>query len=107
MDFVKVNGKKFYYKDKPIRFSGLGIGSWLNLEHFMLGIPTTEKQIKEAFEECFGKEKCNCFFRNFVMSFIREEDFQFLKRVGINLIRVPFNYHWFLDDECPEVWREE
>lgn len=107
MDFVRVNGREFYYKGQPIRFSGLGIGSWLNLEHFMLGIPTTEKQIKEAFEECFGKEKSNCFFRNFVTSFIGEEDFQFLKRIGINLIRVPFNYHWFLDDECPEVWREE
>lgn len=27
MDFVKVNGKEFYYKGKPILFSGLGVGS--------------------------------------------------------------------------------
>ena len=31
MDFVKVNGKEFYYRGKPILFSGLGVGSWLNM----------------------------------------------------------------------------
>ena len=45
MDFVKVKGKEFYYKGKPILFSGLGVGSWLNMEHFMLGLPGTVTQI--------------------------------------------------------------
>ena len=107
MEFVRVKGDKFFYKGKPLLFRGLGIGSWLNMEHFMLGIPTPEKQIKEAFTECFGQEKSESFFEDFVTSFMGEEDFKFLKKLGINLLRVPFNYHWFLDDENPAVLKEE
>ena len=46
MEFVRVKGNEFIYQGQSIRFAGLGIGSWLNLEHFMLGIPTPEKQMK-------------------------------------------------------------
>lgn len=107
MEFVQVKGDKFFYKEQPVIFKGLGIGTWLNMEHFMLGIPTPEKQIKEAFRECFGKERSESFFRDFVTSFIGEEDFKFLKKMGINLLRVPFNYHWFIDDDNPQKFKEE
>lgn len=107
MEFVQVKGDKFFYKEQPVIFKGLGVGTWLNMEHFMLGIPTPEKQIKEAFRECFGKERSESFFRDFVTSFIGEEDFKFLKKMGINLLRVPFNYHWFIDDDNPQKFKEE
>ena len=55
MDFVKVKGKEFYYKGKPILFSGLGVGSWLNMEHFMLGLPGTDTQIRKTFSQVLGK----------------------------------------------------
>lgn len=61
MEFVQVKGDKFFYKEQPVIFKGLGVGTWLNMEHFMLGIPTPEKQIKEAFRECFGKERSLAF----------------------------------------------
>lgn len=107
MEFVTIKGNRFFYKGKPVIFRGLGIGSWLNMEHFMLGIPTPEKQIREAFTECFGKEKSDSFFQDFISSFVGEDDFRLLKEMGVNLIRVPFNYHWFLDDENPAVFRQE
>ena len=44
MDFVKVKGKEFYYKGESILFFGLGVGSWLNMEHFMLGLPGTDSE---------------------------------------------------------------
>lgn len=107
MEFVKVKKDKFYYKGKPILFTGLGIGSWLNMEHFMLGIPTPQKQIKEAFTECFGKERSCRFFEEFVSAFVGEEDFVFMKQLGINLIRVPFHYSLFLDDRETGQVKEE
>ncbi len=106
MDFVKIKNNKFYFRDKEISFGGLGIGSWLNMEHFMLGIPTPEKQIIEAFEEVFGVERSDSFFDDFICSFVKEEDFQFLKETGVNIIRVPFNYHLFFDDKNPKVLKE-
>ena len=45
-EFVKVNGMEFTKAGKPILFRGMGIGSWLNMEHFMLGIPTPDNQIR-------------------------------------------------------------
>ncbi len=107
MDFVKIRDEKFYFRGKAITFGGLGIGSWLNMEHFMLGIPTPEKQIIEAFEEVFGKEKSNHFFDDFIAYFVQEEDFRFLKETGVNIIRVPFNYHLFFDDTDLTVKKEK
>lgn len=107
MDFVKVNGKEFYYRGKPILFSGLGVGSWLNMEHFMLGLPGTDKQIRETFARVLGKEDAARFFDSFILNFLTEEDFLFLKESGVNLLRVPFSYRLFIDDENPGVYKEE
>lgn len=107
MDFVKVRGKTFSIGEKEILFSGLGIGSWLNMEHFMIGIPTTDSQIRKVFQDVYGTETAAEFFRRFALNFIQEEDFQFLKQGGINLLRVPFNYHLFMDDQNPGIYKEE
>ena len=74
--FVKVNGKEFYYRGKPILFSGLGVGSWLNMEHFMLGLPGTDKQIRNLCQ-VLGKEEAARFFDSFILNFLRREDFPF------------------------------
>ncbi|MGB4660664.1 MAG: cellulase family glycosylhydrolase [Mobilitalea sp.] len=107
MSFVKVKGTSFSLDDKEILFSGLGIGTWMNMEHFMLGIPTTDKQIRKTFQEVYGEETASEFFEKFALDFITEEDFQFLKETGINLVRIPFNYHLFIDDQNPAEYREE
>ena len=78
MDFVKVKGKEFYYKGESILFSGLGVGSWLNMEHFMLGLPGTDAQIRKTFEEVLGKEDGEKFFESFILNFLTDEDFRFL-----------------------------
>lgn len=107
MGFVRRQGEKFVCDKKEMRFRGLGIGSWLNMEHFMLGLPTTHSGIREAFCDCFGKERWEAFWKDFVYSFCGEADFAFLKETGVNLVRVPFHYGLFLDDDDPEVWKEE
>lgn len=107
MDFVKVRGTSFVCNNKEILFSGLGIGSWLNLEHFMLGIPATDSQIRKTFEEVYGKATAGEFFRHFILNFITEDDFRLLKEAGINLVRVPFNYRLFIDDQNPSGYKEE
>lgn len=107
MDFVKVKGKEFYYKGKPILFSGLGVGSWLNMEHFMLGLPGTDTQIRKTFSQVLGKEDGEAFFDSFILNFLTGEDFRFLKESGVNLLRVPFSYRLFIDDENPHTYKEE
>jgi endoglucanase len=106
MSFVKVNGTGFQLNGENILFKGLGIGSWLNLEHFMLGIPATDHQIRKAFEDVYGRDTAKSFFDEFIMQFITDADFRFLKENGINLIRVPFNYRLFIDDQNPSEYKQ-
>lgn len=101
MDFVTVKDDMFSYRGAPITFRGLGIGSWLNMEHFMVGMPGTDHQIRDAFTETFGAAESEKFFDDFVFAFANDDDFKYLKSLGVNFIRVPFNYRLFVDDENP------
>ncbi len=105
--FIEIQGKEFVRDGKPVLFKGLGIGSWLNIEHFMVGMPCTDSQMRDSFAAVYGRETAQIFFERFILEFVTEEDFAYLKSLGINLLRVPFNYRLFLDDENPDVFREE
>ncbi|WP_130836131.1 glycoside hydrolase family 5 protein [Lachnoclostridium sp. Marseille-P6806] len=105
--FIEIRGKEFVCDGKPVLFKGLGISSWLNIEHFMVGMPCTDSQMRDSFRAVFGAETAQKFFEKFVLEFVTEEDFAYLKDMGINLLRVPFNYRLFLEDENPDAFREE
>ncbi len=104
---IRVEGKKFYDGCGEILFRGIGIGSWLNLEHFMMGIPGCDFQMRQTIRDVFGGKTEQSFYDRFVRQFISEADFRFLKSLGINLVRVPFNYHLFVDDLHPGTLKKE
>ena len=106
-NFVQVHGREYYKKNKKIFFNGIGIGSWLNMEHFMLGIPGTDAQIRKTFADVLGMQQAEKFFDRFVYDFITEDDFRFLKEHRINLVRVPFNYRIFVDDQDADNLKEK
>lgn len=107
MEYIRVEKKQFYYEGKPIRLRGFGIGTWLNLEHFMIGLPTSEQMMKEAFEIEYGPQVEDDFFKRYREEFFKEEDFKLLKECGVNFIRVPFNYRLFIEDNNTDKYREE
>lgn len=107
MDYIRAVNKNFTYKGKPIRLRGFGIGTWLNLEHFMIGLPTSEQMLKQAIEKEYGSEVAGEFFKRYREEFFKEEDFKLLKECGVNFIRIPFNYRLFIEDNSTEVYREE
>ncbi len=106
IDFVRTENNHFYAGDKKIIFRGYGIGTWLNLEHFMIGLPGTDSQIRQAIIDAYGKENADRFWKQFYRSFLDEEDFKFLKSIGVNAIRIPFNYHLFENDQNPYAYDE-
>ncbi len=105
--FIRVKGKYFYLSDERIMLYGYGIGTWLNLEHFMIGLPGTDSQMRTAIVNAYGKEQADKFWRKFYKSFINEADFKFLKNLGINTLRIPFNYRLFENDQNPYLYIEE
>lgn len=56
INYICATARHFTYGGKPIRLRGVGIGNWLNLEHFMIGLPTSDQMIQSAFEKIYGLE---------------------------------------------------
>lgn len=98
MNYVQSKNGKFVIGNREVRFKGIGIGSWLNLEHYMIGMPTPDSMIRDSFEKVYGVENAKEFWNSYVYSFIQREDFALIKKSGINLLRVPFNYRLLIDD---------
>ncbi|THF84252.1 glycoside hydrolase family 5 protein [Cohnella fermenti] len=106
-DFLQVSGEHFAVNGENVLLRGFGLGSWMNLEHFMIGLPGTDTMIKQAFSDVYGPERSGAFFHKFLLEFVDERDFAYLKSLGVNHIRIPFNYKYFIDDQNPETIKEE
>jgi aryl-phospho-beta-D-glucosidase BglC (GH1 family) len=106
-NFISIRGTDFVKNEKKFKIRGVAIGSFLNLEHFMLKIAGVETDIKGAFAEIYGAEKSEIFWKTFRSCFINEKDFEFMKKININTIRLPFNYKLFFDDYLPFMLKKE
>ena len=108
LEFLKTEGRKIINESgEVVRLRGFCLGSWLNLEAFMVGFPGTEKEFRQAVGGVLGKEKAEYFFGRFLHHFAGQADFDYIKSLGCNLVRVAFNYHHFEDDEKPFEYKQD
>ncbi|TFK51394.1 glycoside hydrolase [Heliocybe sulcata] len=108
MSYIKVSGTKLVDGNgKETILRGAGLGGWMNMENFITGYPGCEFQIREALAEVVGKEKSEFFFDKFLEYFFQEDDAKFFKSLGLNCIRIAFNYRHFEDDMNPRVLKKE
>ncbi|KAF8587347.1 glycoside hydrolase family 5 protein [Ramaria rubella] len=105
--FVRVSGTKLVDGgENEIILRGAGLGGWMNMENFISGYPGREFQIREALNRVIGEKKSALFFDKFLEYFFQAEDAKFFKSLGLNCIRLPFNYRHFEDDMNPRVLKE-
>jgi aryl-phospho-beta-D-glucosidase BglC (GH1 family) len=90
----------------PVILRGAGLGGWMNMENFITGYPAHESQHRAAMLKVLGKEKYEFFFDKFLEYFFTEADAKFFASLGLNCIRLPFNYRHFEDDMHPMVLKE-
>lgn len=76
------------------------------MENFITGYPGHEAQHRAAMLEVLGQEKYEFFFDKFLEYFFTEADAKFFASLGLNCIRLPFNYRHFEDDMNPRVLKE-
>ncbi|EPT02267.1 hypothetical protein FOMPIDRAFT_127526 [Fomitopsis schrenkii] len=108
MAYIKVSGTKLVdVNGKELILRGAGLGGWMNMENFISGYPGCEHQIRAALAEVVGKEKSEFFFDKFLEYFFSEADAKFFASLGLNCIRIPFNYKHFEDDMNPRVLKKE
>lgn len=105
--FIQVSGEHFVQDGRIVRFRGFGIGNWMNTEHFMTGLPGTDHMKRKAWEEVYGKEQADEFWDRYLSDYMGEDDFAFLRELGVNVVRLPFTYRHFEDDQKPGDYRKE
>ena len=107
MNYIQAATDHFTLDGKHIMLRGWALGSWMNYEHFMIGMPGTNSQIISAFEDVYGKQHAGEFMENLLACMVGEADIRYLKSLGINTIRIPFGYHHMMDDANPYQFNEQ
>ncbi|KAI5838510.1 glycoside hydrolase superfamily [Morchella snyderi] len=102
--FLKVDGEKIVDGNgNNVTLKGAGLGGWMNMENFITGYPGHEHQHRAAMLAVLGPEKYEYFFDQFLTHFFNDADAAFFASLGLNCLRIPFNYHHFEDDMNPRV----
>ncbi len=90
----------------PVVLRGLGLGGWMNMENFITGYPANEAQQRTALHQALGEDGYRRFFDRFLEVFFDEADARYLASLGLNCVRIAFNYRHFEDDDQPFVMKE-
>lgn len=99
---LKVQGKLIVDEQgNKVVLKGYNIGNWMMMENFMLGYSGEEEEFRSAVLKYAGQEKYDYFFDRFLFYFLGEKDIAFMKEIGVNCIRIPFNYRHFESDNEP------
>jgi endoglucanase len=109
-DFVSTKGRDIVTPDgKPILLKGINLGNWLNPEGYMFRFENVSsfRLIDNTIKELVGADEARKFWKTFRDNYITKEDISFIKSTGLNHIRVPFNFKFFLVEDHPEIWLEE
>jgi endoglucanase len=105
---LRVRGTRLVRGDgTEVILRGVGLGGWMNMENFITGYPATESQQRRALLRVLGEEGYHRFFERFYRAFFGPADAALLASIGLNSVRIPFNYHHFEDDERPFQLKEE
>ena len=96
---LRVSGTNIVDADgNQVILKGAGLGGHLNMENFITGYAGAEFEHRKAMREVLGQEKYEYFFDRFLDYFFTDEDAKFFASLGLNCIRIPFNYKHFEDD---------
>ena len=101
-NFIKINGQNLIALDgKKFFIQGINLGNWLNPEGYMFGFKKTSsaRLINQAFCEMVGPDFTNQFWKQFKDNYITRADIRYIRKTGMNTIRMPFHYKLFTDED--------
>jgi aryl-phospho-beta-D-glucosidase BglC (GH1 family) len=107
MEFLSVKGNQIVNpQGKSIRLRGTCVGGWMNMEDFINGYSGAEHTLRVEMAEVLGPSKAEFFFERFHDHFFNESDIEYMRRLGMTVVRLPLNYRHFEDDMHPFVYKE-
>ncbi len=101
--FVTIRDGKLMKGGEEFYPMGINLGNWLLLENFMVGMPGTYSQMIRVMDEVLGEKRADEFWKTYEVNYITEKDIAYIKGLGLNFIRVPFNQNRFVSQNNPEV----
>jgi hypothetical protein len=99
-DLIDPSGKKVILR-------GANLGNWDVIEFWMLGnagdagVPGDQYRLEELLTKRFGEVEKDRLMEVYRSSWIRERDFDELKKFRFNFVRLPMNYRLMEDDRHP------
>jgi endoglucanase len=96
--FFTTKGKDIIGIDgKPFLIQGTNLGNWLVPEGYMFAFKdaNSPKLINQTLTELIGPDAIKDFWKKYLDVYITEEDIHYLRSIGMNSIRIPFNYRLF------------
>ncbi|RYZ28218.1 MAG: glycoside hydrolase family 5 protein [Chitinophagaceae bacterium] len=100
--FVYTQGKYLFLPDgRPFIMRGTNLGNWLVPEGYMFKFKevNSPRLINQSFHELIGPSATDSFWKTFLNNYITAADIRYMKSIGMNSIRVPFNYRLFTDEK--------
>ncbi|PWT94656.1 MAG: glycosyl hydrolase family 5 [Bacteroidetes bacterium] len=100
--FIGVKGENIIGPDgKPFLIRGTNLGNWLVPEGYMFKLKkvNSPRLINEALVELIGPDATKVFWKKYLETYITSQDIHYLKSLGMNSIRIPFNYRLFTNED--------
>src|SRR4030095_433803 len=99
--FFTTKGKQILGPDrKPFFIKGTNLGNWLVPEGYMFlfSDATSLRFINQTISELAGPQETKLFWKKYLDAYVTADDIHYLKAIGMNSIRVPFNYRLFTNE---------
>ena len=93
-------------KGDTVLLRGFGLGGMLHMENFIDGYTGNEEAMREGLKNVLGEKKYDLYFDTFLKSYFTDPDAAYIQSLGLNLVRIPINYHLFEDDMNPGAIKE-
>ena len=103
---LRLDGRRILAAGRPISLRGIGLGNWMMLEHFMIGLPQVDHVMRGAFRDVLGEAAERAFWDAYMDAYLAEEDFAYLRSLGFNHVRLAFDYRHLESDWRPYDYRE-
>ena len=110
-EFLTACGKDLYFHDDLIQLAGTNAGGWLVTENWMCplddgdGDMPDQKTLINVLTRRFGADGCRELLDIYMDHWWQESDFDQIKALGINAIRLPFSYLNLLNADY--TWKED
>ena len=109
--FITTKGNQLITPDgKAFLIKGTNLGNWLVPEGYMFKFQkaNSPRLIQEVINELVGPDESKKFWQQYLNNYIQPADIHYLHAIGMNSIRIPFNYRLFTEEDyLGGAWREK